>query len=185
MPSIGLAVSKGWKLILEGHKELWTTLDTSYAKKAISLKSLQVHFRRSNYTLDRAFVTLKACVDVRKMKHLTTSCKQLRELHISGVGFIGDTLVSALPGAARIETLTISPNTEITLHHAQLAIHKCRSSLTEIKFMNIVGSKIAFIPGRWPMAESIKSVHLNSVVDACLDFVRPLFLLFDFSIAFY
>ncbi|KAI9055609.1 hypothetical protein LZ554_000554 [Drepanopeziza brunnea f. sp. 'monogermtubi'] len=167
---IGLAVCKGWKKMLEGHKELWTTLDTSYARKAVSLKSLQIHFRRSSYTLDRALITLRAYIDERKMKHLTKYCKQLRELHISGSGSIGDTLVSALPGEVKIERLTISQNTEITLHYTQMVLHKCRDSLIDVKFLKVTGSKISFIPGRWSMAKSIKSIHLGTVEDACLDF---------------
>ncbi|KAI6709791.1 hypothetical protein JHW43_007682 [Diplocarpon mali] len=167
---IGLSVSKGWRRVMEGSKDLWTTFDTTYAKRGISMKSLKIHLRRSRYTLDRAFITLKASMDEQKMKWLTKTCKELRELHMGGNGPIGDSLVSALPGATNIETITISHSTEITLMHAQMILRLCQQSLVQVKFMNIKGSATAFIPNKWPMVKSIKTLHLRTTMDSCLDF---------------
>ncbi|PBP18355.1 F-box domain protein [Diplocarpon rosae] len=167
---IGLSVSKRWRGVLEGSKDLWTTFDTTYAKRGISMKSLKIYVRRSKYTLSRAFITLKASMDEQKMKWLTKTCKELRDLHFGGNGPIGESLVSALPGATNIETITISHSTEITLMHAQLILRLCHQSLVEVKFLNVKGSATAYIPNRWPMVKSIKTLHLRTTIDSCLDF---------------
>ncbi len=156
---------------MEGSKELWTTLDTTYARKAVSMKSLKIHLRRSNYTLDRAFITLKAYIDTDKMKYITKTCKQLRELHVGGNGVIGDSLASALPGTTKLESISISQSTEISLNYAQAVIRACHASLVDVKFLNVKGSRLAFIPDRWPRAESIRSIHLKADGDAFLDIV--------------
>lgn len=170
-PRICLAVSKGWKAVLEGSKELWTTLDTTFAKKAISMKSLKIHLRRSKYTLDCAILTTKAYIDMDKMRYITKTCKGLRELHIGGSGIIGDTLMSALPGATKLESISVAQSTEISLSHAQAVIGACHASLVDIKLLNVRGSSLSFIPGRWPNAASIKSIHLKGDGYAFLDIV--------------
>ncbi|KAK0108413.1 hypothetical protein ONS95_003221 [Cadophora gregata] len=165
-----LAVSKGWKNVLESSTQLWTTLDTTHARRAVSLRSIKIHLRRSNYTLDRAIITLKAYIDAEKMKFITRTCKNLRELHITGNGVIGDTLYCGLPGATSLETISTSHSTEIPLHAVQSVLKACHKSLVDIKFLQIRGSRAAFIHGKWTMAESLKTIHLKAGQDACLDF---------------
>ncbi|PVH80762.1 hypothetical protein DL98DRAFT_515158 [Cadophora sp. DSE1049] len=167
---ICLAVSKGWKNVLESSTHLWTTLDTTHARRAVSLRSIKIHLRRSNYTLDRAVITLKAYIDAEKMRFITRTCKNLRELHISGNGVIGDTLYCGLPGNTALQTISTPHGTEIPLHAVQSVLKACHKSLVDIKFLQIRGSRANFVPGKWMMIESLKSIHLKAGQDTCLDF---------------
>ncbi|KAH9213407.1 hypothetical protein DL95DRAFT_339186 [Leptodontidium sp. 2 PMI_412] len=167
---ICLAVSKAWKGVLESSTKLWTTFDTTHARRAISLKSIKIHLRRSKYTLDRAVITLKAYIGSDKMKFIAKTCKNLREIHIHGNGLIGDTLYSALPGSTALRTISTSVGTEIPLYAIQSVIKTCHKSLVDIKFLQIRGNKVAAVPGKWAMAESLKSIHLRAGFDSCLDF---------------
>jgi len=167
---ICLAVSKGWKNVLESSTHLWTTLDTTHARRAVSLRSMKIHFRRSKYTLDRAVITLKAYIDAEKMKFITKTCKNLRELHIAGNGVIGDTLYCGLPGNTALQMISTSHGTEIPLHAVQSVIKACHKSLVDIKFLQIRGSKAGFIPGKWSKSESLRFIHLKAGQDTCLDF---------------
>ncbi|CZT41223.1 uncharacterized protein RSE6_00942 [Rhynchosporium secalis] len=167
---ICLAVSKGWKGVLESSTKLWTTLDTTYARKPVSLKSLQTHFRRSHYTLDRAIITLRANIDAGKMKFVTRTCKNLRELHIAGNGIIGSALHSNLPGATALQAVSTSGCTEVPLHTVQMVIGACHKTLLDVKFLCVQGSKSVVIPGRWPRASSLKTIHLSGCSESILDF---------------
>ncbi|KAH7350943.1 hypothetical protein BKA65DRAFT_549929 [Rhexocercosporidium sp. MPI-PUGE-AT-0058] len=167
---ICLAVSKAWKGVLESSPKLWTTLDTTYARRMVTLKSIKIHLRRSKYTLDRAVITLKALIDSDKMRFITKTCTNLRELHINGNGMIGDTLYSTLPGKTALKTISTSLGTEIPLYAVQAVLRACHESLVEMKFLKIRGNKVAFTPGKWTMAESLKSIHLKAGFETCLDF---------------
>ncbi|KAL2071543.1 hypothetical protein VTL71DRAFT_12778 [Oculimacula yallundae] len=167
---ICLAVSPGWKGVLESSPNLWTTLDTTYARRAVSMKSLKVHFRRSKYTLERAVITLRASIDSEKMNFIAKTCKNLRELHVAGNGIIGEALHSALPGVTSLQTVSTSHGTEVPLHTVQSVIRACHKSLVDVKFLQIRGNKGGFIPGKWPLATSLKSLHLKAGSDFCLDF---------------
>src|SRR6266496_6029777 len=107
LSSVCLGVSLSWKRLLESSHKLWTTFDTTSARKPISKSSLRLHLRRSNYTLDRAIITTKARFDLEKMKYLTRTCKKLKYLEMRGSGIIGESLTSALPEARSLEKIIV------------------------------------------------------------------------------
>jgi F-box/TPR repeat protein Pof3 len=169
--SICLAVSKSWKLLLESSHQLWTTFDTTYTRKPISQTSLKVHLRRSNYTLDKAVISMKAKFDATKMKYLTRTCKKLRHLEISGIVVIGDSLTAALPLAQSLQTLILSRNCEISLAAVHSALKACQKTLVAATFLRVKGSRTVFIPDQWPELQLLRVLHLRSSGDAILDAV--------------
>lgn len=158
--SICLAVSKPWKFLLESSYKLWTTFDTTSARRPVSLHSFKMHLRRSRYTLDNAIISLRAKFDGNKMKYLTQTCKQLTQLQIHGIGVIGDSLTTALPFAQNLSTLTVSGNCEISLSAVLLALKTCQRTLVEATFLHVVGK---FNPNNpWPKLESLRSLNLRT-----------------------
>lgn len=171
---ICLAVSKGWKRLLESSPKLWTTFDTTNVKKAISGKSFKIHLRRSHWTLDRAIISMKANIDRDKLTVMTKNCKKLREVKFVGSGLIGDSLVKALPHAKNMDTLFVGRGISITLSTVQTLLKNCKEfgqSLTNVTFLNMAGSPGGIIAGRWTASESLKSIHLQADKSSCLDIV--------------
>lgn len=156
--------------MLESSHKLWTTLDTTNAKKTINQKSLAIHFRRSKWTLDRAVLTMKA-IDSKGLAYITKYCKMLKDLQMHGRGMIADSLTSALKDAKSLETLYVSQDTEITLSAVQTAIGHCKNSLVTATFLKVTGPRGGFLSGRWPVMEPIKTLHLESDGESVLDIV--------------
>lgn len=168
---ICLAVSKGWKRLLESSPKLWTTFDSANVKKAISGKSFKVHLRRSHWTLDRAIIGMKANIDRDKLTVMTKNCKKLREVQFVGIGLVGDTLVKAMPHAKSLDTLLVGRGISISLSTVQTLLRDCKESLTNVTFLNMAGSPGGIIAGRWTASESLKSIRLQANKDSCLDIV--------------
>ena len=169
---ICLAVSSSWKRLLESSHKLWTVLDTSYARKPVSQRSLRAHFKRSNYSLDRAIVTMKAAFDASKWNYLFRTCKKLRRLEILGTGFIGDSLNASLQLAQSLEVITVSKNCEITVSAVQLALKTCQKTLVDATFLKMKGTKqFGGMLGPWPKLESLKTLHFRATGDSLLNIV--------------
>lgn len=168
--SICLAVTRAWKRLLESSHKLWTTLDTTSVRKPIREKSLKIHFRRSNWTLDTALLTMKA-IDAQRMAWITKWCTKLKNLQMHGRGMIGESLTLALPNAKCLENLYVSRNTEITLSSVQTALKLCKDTLVTATFLNVQGTKGGFLAGRWEVMKSMKTLRLEADGDSCMDFV--------------
>ncbi|KAF4633666.1 hypothetical protein G7Y89_g4458 [Cudoniella acicularis] len=168
---ICLAVSKSWKRLLESSHRLWTTLDTTNTRKPISQTSLRLYLKRSNYTLDRALITLKARFDAQKMTYLTKHCKKLRRLDVNGHGIIGDSLIASLPHAKSLNNLQVSRNCEISVFSAREALKICRETLVEVNFQRIKGSR-SQPAGEWPRLEKLKTLTLRAEDEALLNFTQ-------------
>lgn len=156
---------------MESSPKLWTTLDTTYTRKAVTMYALKAYLKRSHYTIDRAIITMKAYIDADKMRYMTRTCKLLKELHIGGSGIIGDSLISALSTAKKLETLTTSGSTEVSLQTAQACLKACNDSMVNLRFLNVKGSKVSWYPNRWPVVPTLKTLHLKADYDSRLDFV--------------
>ncbi|TVY75748.1 F-box/TPR repeat protein pof3 [Lachnellula suecica] len=161
---ICLAVSKPWKRLLESSPKLWSTLDTTSAKKAMSHKSLKAHLKRSKYTLDHAIITLRAALDVQKMSYITTNCKNLRRLEIHGSGVIGDSLVKSLPFARNLDTIFVSSNCQMTWSAYEEALKACSKTISSATFLHVKGPG-AFLNQEIPQLDSLKSLHVKTRVE--------------------
>ena len=166
-----LAVSPGWNRLLGMSPKLWTTLDTTPARKAISQTALKALLKRSNYKLEHAIITSRALFDAYKMSYLTRTCKKLKSLEIRGVGTIGNSLTAALPDATSLETLTVSDKCEIGLGSVQLALRTCQKSIKHAAFLCIKDARSGHVLGRWNRFEALQSISLRSDDGASLDFV--------------
>lgn len=166
--SICLAVSKPWKRLLESSHKLWTTLDTTCARKPISLASMKIHLRRSNYTLDRAIITMRANFDAQKLGFLTRTCKSLRSLELNGNGVIGTSLTSALPKANKLESIVVSKITEMTISHVKESLKHCQETLLEGKFLLVRGHNHMSGNLELPRLEKLQKLVLCSKLDYAL-----------------
>lgn len=174
-------MTKSWKRLLESSHKLWTTFDTRTTRKFVSLTSLKVHLKRSNYTLDRAVISTKANFDVKRMQYLTKTCQKLKYLEICGSGVIGDSLVSALPLATSLETIVCGTNCEISLPAVQSILRICQKTLLEATFLRVKGNRMGFLPNQWPELQSLRSLNLRSIGDVMLDVVSHLYPIPDLS----
>ncbi|KAG9234324.1 hypothetical protein BJ875DRAFT_17711 [Amylocarpus encephaloides] len=159
---ICLAVSKPWKSLLESSYKLWTTLDTTSARKPMSLKSLRVHLRRSNYEVDHAIISLKAQFDPPKWTYLTKNCKNLRKLEICGSGYIGASLASALTSANCLEEISIRQNTHIRMHQVAELLDACQKTLLKINVHQVVSHRGT---GGWPNLPKLQRLSLRATSD--------------------
>lgn len=98
----------------------------------------------------------------------------LKELQMHGRGMLGDSLTGALSDAKSLETLYVSRNTEMTLFTVQTALGLCKRSLVTATVLRITGPRGGFLAGRWPVMESIKSLHLESDGESVLDIVSTI-----------
>jgi F-box/TPR repeat protein Pof3 len=161
--SICLAVSPPWKRLLESSHKLWTTFDTSRARKPVTKHSLRLHLCRSNYTLNSAIISMGAKFDEDKLTYLTKTCKQLKRLEIKGNGVIGDSLVAALPLARNLSCLTVCVH--IHLGVLLLSLETCQKTLVEAAFTNIQVLRPSMNSSqwpKWPRLESLKSLVLEA-----------------------
>ncbi|KAG0652565.1 hypothetical protein D0Z07_0160 [Hyphodiscus hymeniophilus] len=158
---ICLAVTKSWKRLLESsHKS---------TRKPVSFNALKLHLKRSNYTLDRAIISTKAYFDVKRFEYLFRTCKRLSTLEICGSGVIGDTLVSALPRAKCLETISCGVNCEISLRTVQTVLRTCQETLREATFLRVKGSMAGFVPNSWPELRRLRILNLRCFGDAILE----------------
>jgi F-box/TPR repeat protein Pof3 len=137
----------------------------------VSQKSLKIHLRRSNWTLERAIISSKAGIDSQKLGLITRYCKRLREVQFLGSNFIGDTLTSNLPQAKKLDTLIVGEGSEVNLSTVQTILGSCGDALVDVTLLQVRGSPTRFIPGKWPAVESLKRLRLKSDMDSILDLV--------------
>lgn len=140
--SICLAVSKGWKKVLESLHDLWMKLDTTTTRKAIGMPSLKAYLRRSNYNLNHAIISSKAGFDAPKLLFLTKTCKSLKILDMRGSGPLSNSLATALPLAQQLQKLTTSANLEMTASGVNYALKTCPTTLIHASFLNVCGGTI-------------------------------------------
>lgn len=164
-------MSKPWKRILESSYKLWTTLDTTNVRKQIGIKSLKIHLRRSNYTLDRAIIKKGTGIEAERLELLTKNCKKLREIHFIGTGSIGDSLIQALPYAKNLEALAVGRTLEITLSAVHKILSDSKENLVNVALLNVKGNHIRFVPGKWARTESLRTIHLQSDKGTVMDIV--------------
>ncbi len=163
-------MTKSWKRLLESSHKLWTTFDTRYTRKSVSLTSLKLHLKRSNYTLNKAIISIKAKFDITRMQYLTRTCAKLEYLEICGSGVIGDSLTSAMPFAKNLRTIICGTNCEISLAAVQSVLESCRNTLVEASFLRIklTGLRPYF---KWPKLQFLRILNLRSPVEILLDLV--------------
>jgi F-box/TPR repeat protein Pof3 len=112
---------------------------------------------------------MKACFDAPRMALLTKYCKNLRELQLRGLGMIGESLITALPYAQRLDTIHIGAESQISLSTVQSVFNICGKTLVDVSFLNIKGSRGGFRADQWPKAESVKFLNLKADKESILD----------------
>lgn len=137
------------------------------------MKSLRIHLRRSKYTLDYALVTMRAGYDAEKMRFLTRTCKELRELHIEGPGMIGESLSESVPLSKKLQILHVSGLTEASLGTIMSCMKNCEY-LVDMTFLKAKGSATSLKNGAWLASknENIKNLELRSDKRSRMDIVR-------------
>lgn len=154
--SICLAVSRPWKRFLEASHDLWTVLDVRSARRFVRLDSLKAHLRRSNYELDRAFLNMNPQVFGDKgLEVLTRLCKRLSYLETTSTGYLGTSLLSALPKAQNLRYLVIK-GAEMPLLSVVKALSSC-PQLQTAEF-HVVKYSTHVI---WPQLDSLISLRLE------------------------
>lgn len=168
-----MAVSKAWKRLLESSPYLWTTFDTSNARRAVGIHALKTHLRRSKYTLNKAVIAGKADFDASKLRYLARTCTQLHSLEMSGSFVIGDSLLSALPLATNLSSLVVNNSTSPKVMLQALQI--CHKTLTKAVFTFLHGRLDA--SQKWPTMESLECLDLRVPKGNAIlaDLVRPYF----------
>ncbi|KAM3074201.1 hypothetical protein ACMFMG_002978 [Clarireedia jacksonii] len=162
---ICLAVSRPWKRLLESFYKLWTTLDTSGAKRPVSQKAIRAHVKRSNYTVDQAILS-QGSIDAQKLQYLTKYCKNLWQLKICRPGYIGETLLSALPMAKSLTELEISERCSITLSAVLSALNLVKDTIEVAEFSSVTSARIGNV--FWPRLEALRALHLTAVENSGL-----------------
>lgn len=156
--SICLAVSRPWKRFLEAYHGLWMVLDLRSSRRLVRLDSLKAHLRRSNYRLDRAFLNMNPKIfNSKHLEVLTKSCRELSFLELSPVGYLGDSLLTALPEAQNLRTLIVR-EAEMLLYFVVKVLGLC-PRLQTVEFDHVRAA-----PGNdrveWPPLHSLISLEL-------------------------
>jgi hypothetical protein len=73
------------------------------------------------------------------MAYLTKTCKRLTYLEMNGSGYIGESLISALPFAQNLATIVVSERNEVTLSAVLSALTICQNTLVEATFLRVKG----------------------------------------------
>ncbi|KAL3422552.1 hypothetical protein PVAG01_06708 [Phlyctema vagabunda] len=163
-----LSLSKAWKRTLESSHKLWTFLNTRPARRAFGQKALRAYLRRSNYTLDTAWITMgpesKGGFNDSRLSYLTRTCQQLQNLEISGPGTIGDSLVKALPLSKNLQTLVVHKNCEVPLDCVVSVLNSNRATLREVSFL-AVRANYRSLTMQWPepVFSHIKILRLRAL----------------------
>lgn len=119
---------------------LWTTLDTTSARKPVGFTSLKAYLRRSNYTLEHAIISSRASFDSTKLQYVTEKCKQLKILEMRGTGILSGSLDAALPHARRLENLKTGSNMRMSMATASRAIEAARNTIVTASFLDVVAT---------------------------------------------
>jgi len=143
---------------LESSYKIWTTFDTTRTRKAVSQNSLKIHLRRSNYTLNTAIISARSQFDAKKLTFLTKTCKQLKHLEFNGTGIIGDSLVTALPFAKSLTSITISTNYTIGLSAVMSVLKICQETLKHARFLRVQG--LAHSPPGLKL-DALETLHID------------------------
>lgn len=98
---------------------------------------MRAYLRRSNFTLSKAVISHVAHFDEKKFVFLTKTCTELKELEVNGGGVIGQSLISALPFAKSLTSLTISERCEISKDAIIEALTLCQKTLVHANFQNV------------------------------------------------
>jgi hypothetical protein len=118
---------------------------------------LRAHVKRSNYTVDRV-ITSHSGTDAQKLQYLTKYCKKLEHLKIYDPGYIGETLLSALPMAKSLKTLEIPGGCFIKLTAVLGALNLVKDTIEVARFSSV---KYARFPNiSWPRLEALRVLHL-------------------------
>lgn len=126
---------------MESSHKMWTTLDTSKVKRPVSLNSLKVHLRRSNYTLDKAIINSRSQFDAKKFTFLTRTCKQLKDLRLVGNGIIGSSLLESIPLAKNLTSISVAVGYEIGISTVSSILEICQKSLAHASFRAVTSAR--------------------------------------------
>jgi hypothetical protein len=128
------------------------------ARRFVRLDSLKAHLRRSNYGLDKAFLNMNPQVfSGKSLEVLTRLCKRLSYLEITSTGYLGDSLLSALPKAQNLRILIIK-GAEIPLSSVVKALNSC-PQLQTAEF-HVIKSLAMNTQVIWPQMDSLTSLRL-------------------------
>jgi F-box/TPR repeat protein Pof3 len=148
---------------------LWTTLDTTSTRKAITHQSLKAYLKRSNYSIDHAIISTRASFDAFKLSYISKHCKNLQALELRGIGIIDNSLVTMLPFAHQLQTLSLSKGIEVRVSALERVFKDCHKTLKNISIHNLRGPGGALSYG-WELS-SLTSVDLKAVDSPILDLV--------------
>jgi hypothetical protein len=112
--------------------------------------------------VNRAVLSLysKVGLDIKKIKFLAKTCKQLEYLECYGGGFVGESLVEALPLARNLKTLVLSDRCEVTKQTVS-QILKSSPQLSSVEFNAIELKSYGRID--FPKMESLETLKLRRV----------------------
>ncbi|KAH8811917.1 hypothetical protein F5884DRAFT_750254 [Xylogone sp. PMI_703] len=159
---ICLSVSKPWKIFLESRPNLWVSFDATISNRPISERALKAFLRRSKYKVDRVKISMsKGYIGEKGLAYITQTCQQLSHLEIRPNGIIGRSLLTALPSAKNLSTLSIrcpiSPTAMLQ------ALELCHQTLVDVE-MSIVGATIDDSTPRmlqnWPRLEKLRRLFM-------------------------
>ncbi len=157
--SICLAVSKPWKRFLEASHDLWTILDLRSARRYVRLDSLKVHLRRSNYGLERAILTTNPQIfGSSNIQVLTRLSKKLSHLEITSGGYLGNSLLDALPKAENLRVLIVK-GAQMPLLSVVRALSFC-PGLQTAEFKVVIPPRMNDL-AIWPQRDSLESLRLT------------------------
>ena len=138
MPRSGLLrVSKTWSQLLNSMPGLWSDLDFSTAKKPVTLGAVRKYIKRGNGTTTRVVLDRFGSNAERIPRYIATRCQWLKDLRISG-GFIGASILEAVPCISSLKTLIISEACQISCDVvSQLLSHS--PNLEHAEFQSVTG----------------------------------------------
>jgi hypothetical protein len=125
----------------------------------VRLDSLKAHLRRSNYGLERAFLNFNPQVfGGKSLEVLTRLCKRLSYLEITSTGYLGASLLAALPKAQNLRSLIIK-GAEMPILSVAKALRSC-PQLHTAEF-HVIKSAPMNTQVTWPQMDSLTSLRLN------------------------
>ena len=134
-----LRVSKTWSQLLTSMPGLWTDLDFSTAKKPVTLGAVRKYIKRGNGTTTRVVLDRFGSNAERIPRYIATRCQWLKDLRILG-GFIGASILEAVPSISSLKTLIISEACQISCDVvSQLLSHS--PNLERAEFQSVTGAK--------------------------------------------
>ena len=155
-----LGVSRSWKRILESRPALWTTFDTTSARRNVTQQALKAFLRRSKYGVDHATISHKANFDMTRLMYLAKTCKSLRNLHLLGSGPLGSSLLEALPLTKCLRVIHIGEKHQMTFAAVSSVLHNICETIVEATFLS-VGASRNQDGASWPSLDYLRSFTLN------------------------